>query len=92
MGAEFNFEKLKAKDRLQAEREVARMIRQAAWDFGHSGYTGTLAEVSGFVMTNEEFNTPKEAFDWLESNAEKWGPALGVKVGEDIYIGALCSS
>lgn len=91
MGAEFQFTKLELKDTTPA-KAANDLIQQAAYDFGHSGYTGSFAECDGFRMTDEVFETVNEAHDWLTDNAEKWGPMLGVRVGDEIYVGAWCSS
>jgi hypothetical protein len=97
MGAEFNSTRLKAKSIVEARKEFAEIRDHAAFENGHGGYTGTFAEVhQGLNMTNKSFTTDSEARDWLEENAEKWGPALGVWVGEGdgayIVVGATCSS
>jgi hypothetical protein len=34
----------------------------------------------------------EEVEAWLDSHAEKWGPMLIVKAGEEYFAGANCSS
>ncbi|SCG08138.1 hypothetical protein GA0115259_112443 [Streptomyces sp. MnatMP-M17] len=56
---------------------------EAAWEFGHGGYTGTIAEKSDFVLVADSPMSPaaaeKYAQHLLESDDErirdKWGPA-----------------
>lgn len=92
MGADFNFYKLQSKTASTAKTEFAKIKKQAQYDHGHSGYSGTFAECPGFTMTKQVFKDADQAEDWLVDNAQKWEDALGVKVGDDIYIGAWCSS
>jgi len=59
-------------------------VDDAAWEDGHGGYTGTIAEKDRFVMCSSEvFPSKKEALDFAEKLLEegdkriddKWGPA-----------------
>lgn len=61
-------------------------VDQAAWDYGHSGYTGTIAEKNRFETVSA---TPMEegaaleqwAYKYCEEhNHDKWGPAWHVPV------------
>jgi hypothetical protein len=83
------------------KREITRVFREhveeCRYDHGHAGYTGTMAEANGCRMTGKEFINQEEAESWLEENAQKWGPALIVKVilndQEPFWLfGAWCSS
>jgi len=91
MGSCFNFEKLKASTDEEAIRAGEALIDQAAYEHGHSGYTGSFAECRGVELVKA--NVPVEEVEaWLDEHAEKWGPMLIVKVGEEYFAGALCSS
>jgi len=94
MGCEFNFCKLKAKTVEEAKREVNAIIEQAAYDHGHSGYTGSFAEATGVVYDNSVVHDdPEDAEEYLVDFADKWGPAIIVKVADGaFYVGANCSS
>lgn len=93
MGCEFNFEVLKATTPVDAVNEGLALIEQAAYDYGHAGYSGSFAEAWGVEFRSEEFDNEAEAEAWLDVNAKKWGPALIVKVTNGPYfIGANCSS
>jgi hypothetical protein len=56
-------------------------VRQAEWDHGHAGYTGTIAEKSEFVLI--PIPDDAEPWDFVEGLMEaddprirdKWGPA-----------------
>lgn len=67
-------------------------VKQALWDNGHSGYTGTLAEKYEFVKIEVPAGTAPQTFvtQLLNSNDErisdKWGPAGAVKLGADTWI------
>lgn len=94
MGAEFNFETLKAKTDVEAGAEVADIIHQAAYDFGHAGYTGSLAEANGIELCKDgPFANYDAAEEWLNEHCEKWGPAIICKTIDGGYcVGAWCSS
>jgi hypothetical protein len=51
-----------------ADDTFAHLVQQAGWDFGHSGYTGTIAEKSDFIMVNMPTfpQTVEEATDFAE--------------------------
>ena len=95
MGAEFNFDKLNAKNDADAIIEVQGMIEHAKYDSGHGGYTGTLAEADGAVIKtpDEPIKDESDAEEWLDNHAPKWGPALIIKdAAGEYYSGACCSS
>jgi hypothetical protein len=59
-------------------------VEDAAYDCGHGGYTGTIAEKDTFVMCSSEvFASQQEAFDFADKLLsdgdkrvdDKWGPA-----------------
>lgn len=59
-----------------AEAAFEEAVRQAQWDYGHAGYTGTIAEKDSFVMLAdgvqpEDFEVNHQD-DRIDS---KWGPA-----------------
>ena len=93
MGCEFNFRVLKAKNDVDAKTEVVAIIEQAAYDYGHAGYTGSFAEADGVVLSLNILENLDAAESWLDEHAEKWGPAIIVKTEAGEYcVGALCSS
>jgi hypothetical protein len=82
----------------QAEvRERFRaMQEQDRYENGHS-YSGSIGMADGLEFRSNQFETDEEAREWLDDNAEKFGPALCIKrtnaKGEPIWvIGASCSS
>ena len=71
---------VKSKGKTAAEAfEVA--VEQAAYDYGHAGYTGTIAEKSEFVKIKcPDDVDPMKYADQLMSEGDdriddKWGPA-----------------
>jgi hypothetical protein len=87
-----------AKNDSEAVSMCYQAIKDSQWENGHGGYSGTLAEANGAeIDSRKTFNSSDDAWEYLEEVAEKWGPAVGVKVnledGNTVYVfGALCSS
>ena len=84
-------------DDIPAEQAFTAAVQQAAWDHGHSGYTGTIAEKTEFVIiTNEPMDRP-DAQDLAEKLInegderinDKWGPAgaIPIKGGGWLFFG-----
>ncbi|MFF4933416.1 hypothetical protein ACFY2H_31675 [Streptomyces griseofuscus] len=67
---------------------------EAAWEFGHGGYTGTIAEKSDFVLVADSPMSPAAAEQYaqhlLESDDErirdKWGPAGAIPVDDGTWL------
>ena len=93
MGCEYNYEKLTADNPKEAVEEVRRMIKQAAYNYGHAGYTGTFAEADDAIVKDAGSLQSEDAEDYTAQNCEKWGPAVVVKATDGSYhVGAHCSS
>ena len=71
--------------------------QEAQYNFGHSGYSGTIAEKSSFVtirVPNLEKPTKREAYDYADeliSNSDpriddKWGDAGCIDLGDREYL------
>lgn len=70
---------------------------QARYDYGHSGYTGTIAEKPGWVVIQSEPLDPETAVNLAQrliNDADpriddKWGPAGAVPLttGEWLFFG-----
>ena len=113
-----------------ADKAFWNAVQQAQYDYGHAGYTGTIAEKGEYKMITlpagvdaEEFAQwameadyifrddlePVEHQPWIQRAIDsrkkieelgienlvkraaaiaddKWGPACGVKTGEDTYL------
>jgi hypothetical protein len=96
MGACFVTVKAYADDPKVAKTICENYIEQHQYEYGHGGYTGTFAEAKGVCIESMVFSHYEDAFLWLEDNAEKWGPAIGVLVREEdnepyYMFGAWCS-
>lgn len=93
MGCIFNFKILAAKTEHEARLEAEQTIQRAAWEHGHGGYTGSFAEATGLRIDRHTPTDATAAEEWLDENAEKWGPAVLVQDASGIwYMGANCSS
>jgi len=72
---------------IDPETAFARARESAAWEHGHGGYTGTIAEKSDFIMINVPKGTNPEDYaqKLLDEDdpriADKWGPAGCVCLG-----------
>lgn len=67
--------------------------RQAAlWDYGHAGYTGTIAEKSKYTVIdlNPHDINDIEEFAWQMNDdprvSDKWGPAGAIKLKKGWYF------
>ena len=80
----------------ELDKEANALYEQAAYNYGHAGYTGTLAEHTGqgVVVRSEEFDDANTAWDWIQENHDdKWDTPWAVKVkGQGWAIGCWCSS
>jgi len=78
MGAESFVEHARGKT---AEAAFEAAVQEALYDYGHAGYTGTIAEKHEFVEIDvPEDKTAEEFVDELMRNdderiEDKWGPA-----------------
>jgi len=100
MGAEFDCQLIEDPELKMTKAEVNKkcqeVFEQAAYNYGHSGYTGTLAEKSGMSVNilDETFDTEQEAEKYIcdTLDNDKWGPADVVKVkGQGWLVGGWCS-
>ena len=96
MGAQYNFMVIKDDGKPRPFSDVKTkfdgVMESAAYDYGHAGYTGSWAECDGIVMKGGSFGSADSADEWLQEKAEKWGPALAVRIPQGWAIGAWCSS
>ena len=95
MGCEFQegtLDKEIYKTREDVRTFLERAIEQAKHDYGHRGYTGSLAEARGIEFKNRTFETEDDALWWLIDEAPKWGPIWVVKTKTHWVYGANCSS
>ncbi len=95
MGASVFFSTASGKSAKEAFRTA---VDEAAWENGHGGYTGTIAEKDSFVMCGDTvYPTYNEAYDFANDLIDKedrriddkWGPAGCVKYlanGETKYL------
>ena len=67
---------------------------EAAWDYGHAGYTGTIAEKDSFVVIPDAPSNPKEAeafaykmiADDDDLISDKWGSAGAIALGNNTWL------
>lgn len=94
MVCHFNFKLLNANSDKTAKIEVAKVIRDAAYENRHGGYSGSFAEATGSELNKSVLHdSVDDAENWLNERTEKWGPAIIVITKSGQYcVGAHCSS
>jgi hypothetical protein len=81
---------------IEVDAEIA--FEQSAYNNGHGGYTGSLAEKTGegvVIHRDIQFNNELEASTHVQDviDSEKWGHADAVAiVGRGWLVGGWCSS
>jgi len=89
MGAEVFFNRSSGEN---AEEAFNKAVEQACYDFGHSGYTGTIAEKDSYVLIRLPAGSdPTQYADELldacdERVNDKWGPAGMFDLGDGEYF------
>lgn len=95
MGAEFITETLECTPK-QLPKAYAALVKQAQWDHGHSGYSGSFAEKEDY----EVIAPPPEVKYWDKDKAEdhaaennpKWGPSYVYRLGKNSWLVAGLAS
>jgi len=64
-------------------------VREAQWEYGHGGYTGTIAEKSSFTMASNKPLSSEEANHLANllmdtDYKDKWGPAGCVEIASTL--------
>jgi hypothetical protein len=77
-----------------AKRAFNEAVKNAKHNYGHGGYTGTIAEKSDFVIIKVPADTTvrdyiNKLFDDDDSPiADKWGPAGAIQDGDEwVFFG-----
>lgn len=89
MGAETFIERARGKT---AQAAFEAVSEQAAYEHGHGGYTGTIAEKSSFVMIQLPEGKDAEEYaeelidDDDERISDKWGPAGCIQIGPEQFL------
>jgi len=75
-----------------AQEAFKQAVESALYDYGHAGYTGTIAEKGSFVMIDlpEDMDAEKYAWQLIDDDdkriSDKWGDAGCLKVSEDEFM------
>lgn len=89
MGANVFFKVSSGKN---ANEAFNNAVQQAQYDYGHRGYSGSIAEKRSFVVIQPpEGEKPREFADKLIDGCDprvddKWGPAGCIPMGEDKFL------
>ena len=79
----------------EIETAAQEIFEQAAYDYGHSGYSGSFAEKDEVNIIRDEVFMDIEAADKFidKMDSDKWGPADVVPVaGVGWYMAGWCSA
>lgn len=93
MGAEFITEKIEAKNSIEVKKRHDALVKQAQYDNGHSGYTGSFAESPGVTVASFEALTEDDAVEYIDKTCQKWENAIAVRIKDtDNWIIGGCFS
>lgn len=77
---------------IDAREAFELAVEQAQYDYGHSGYTGTIAEKNDFVMIELDHGDNPEDYAYKLINdldnriSGKWGPAGCFALGNNEFM------
>jgi hypothetical protein len=99
MGAEYD-SRIYTNKSLEEAKEAFRVaVEQALYDYGHAGYTGSIAEFTEFKLINHTAASAEEADEYIMDNhRDKWGPTWivpfsnGAQHNKGYVIGGYFSS
>lgn len=102
MGASFDYDIIPDKKHEMTNAQIKAacevIFEKTAYDYGHAGYTGTLAEKTDEGVTicrDKMFASQEEAERFVDNelDSDKWGPADVVPI-EDVgwFVGGWCSA
>lgn len=87
MGATTFVTYAKGKD---AKAAFKKAVKEAQYDYGHAGYTGTIAEKHEFIEIPAPIGIPFEDAAYKLCNdarfLDKWGPAGCFMIAEGEYV------
>jgi hypothetical protein len=67
-----------------------KIVEEAEYDHGHSGYTGTIAEKTHYeIRSKHVFKSVESAEDYAtvdlnDNDHDKWGPAWAIRIEDPI--------
>lgn len=82
MGSCFDSRTLKASDEKTMREKFSHIKADACSEYGNDSYAGHIGMTNGLEVSSKVFKNANEAHNYVESNAQKWGPAIAVKVGD----------
>lgn len=88
MGASDFYTKSKGKTVEEAFRSA---VEEAQWNYGHRGYTGTIADKMSYVVIPYRGKDPVKHAERLVHERDKrvddkWGPAGAIKTGKGEWL------
>lgn len=89
MGAQQFVTKAKGKTAKDAFNQA---VSDAQYEYGHGGYTGTIAEKHDFVMITVPSDEKPDEYAWKLIEAydsridDKWGPAGCIDCGDGTFL------
>ena len=70
-----------------AQEAFDAAVAQAKYDYGHRGYTGTIAEKTEFVIVEAEEDIGAQVERMInDDEVTKWGPAGCIQIGDNEWL------
>jgi len=66
-------------------------VEDAAYELGHGGYTGSIAESQGLCIRRDLVFTKDDDID-IDEFADKWGPTVAIVIDGHIAFAGIYSS
>lgn len=82
MGAEINFYRVKCK-KDELEKKANSLRKDCLYDFGHAGYTGTIAEDNGQIKVINVVMSEDAAEEYINEKSEKWEDSIAIPLNEE---------
>lgn len=92
MGANFDSVTFKACDTQTLQKQFEDYQDDMRHEHGSDSYAGHMGIAHGLNISTRVFKDSKEAHDYVSNYAEKWGPAIAVKVGDFSKVFPVTSS
>jgi len=75
-----------------AQEAFRNAVDEARHEYGHGGYTGTIAEKGSFVIVQLDPELVEDYDRWPDKVQDKWGPAGAIKLAENKWLFFGCAS
>lgn len=77
--------------RQELKTKFDELQEQDRYENGHC-YSGSIGMAQGLTIMDRVFPSTQEALNFLDTNCQKWGPAIAVRGPTTWVVGAVCAS